>query len=74
MRVTFKNLFFGPDGNRYKKDIEHELPDDWKNRLPKGAKVREDAPESAPELDLFSGDDDDDDAAKTKKAAAKKSA
>lgn len=39
MRVQFKNLFFGPDMNRYRPGKIYEVPNSWEGKLPSGAKV-----------------------------------
>lgn len=39
MKVIFNNDFFGPNHTLYRKDTEYDVPDEWKDLLPKGAKV-----------------------------------
>lgn len=38
MKVLINDTFFGPDGVLYEPGVR-ELPDEWKNRLPKSASV-----------------------------------
>lgn len=42
MKVKLKRNWFGPDGGRYReRSNPHEMPDDWKAKLPPGAVVLE---------------------------------
>ncbi len=44
MKVQFRRTYFGPDGNRYRPGIEHEVPDSWEKQLPSSATVIEPEP------------------------------
>ena len=40
MEVKLRNDWFAPDGNLYRqKDNPHSFQDEWKDKLPKSAKV-----------------------------------
>lgn len=41
MNVIFKRMFFGPDGNRYRAERVHSVPDSWAAPVPpsKGKKT-----------------------------------
>jgi len=38
MKVIFKKPYFR--GNRYRKGVVHDVPDEWKDTLPSGAKIQ----------------------------------
>lgn len=44
MRVRFKNIYFGKDGNRYRPGRWHEVPDSWRDILPRGAEIDDSVP------------------------------
>ena len=44
MKVKFKKLHFGADGYRYRPGI-HNVPDDWKGKLPKTATIIDELPD-----------------------------
>lgn len=49
MRITLKRNWFGPDGvRRRERDNPHEVPNDWKDKLPAGAKVLDEPEVKAP--------------------------
>jgi hypothetical protein len=47
MKVQFQNSFFGPDHTLYRKDTVYDVPAEWKDTLPKGAQILEEAKKSS---------------------------
>jgi len=41
MKVKLARNWFAPDGQLWKPFIVHEMPDEWKKRLPSGATVED---------------------------------
>lgn len=45
MKVHFKNGWFGPEGNRYRKGYTYDVPEKYRELLnPKSVNILEDAP------------------------------
>ena len=49
MKVKFRQNWFGPNGQRYRRDVVHTVNDEWKSRLPKSAQIIEEEVAPAPE-------------------------
>lgn len=48
MKIRLKRTWFGPGGYRLRKDIVHEVPNEWKPQLPEGAVIVDETPPAEP--------------------------